>query len=111
MFHKNIRLPGVYIFNSNSSTTKGMQGAPIFSNMSNMNIIRMDETDEKVLVFPKYKVIFYPNINYGVGTGATTVDNTSGTKCLYQNGSNNASSCKVYYDNTEIAEVFSTTGN
>ena len=109
MFHQNIRLPGVYIFNSNSSSGRGMQGAPIFSNMSNMNIIRMDETDEKVLVFPKYKVIFYPNTDY-LGTG-TTVDNTSGTKCLYQNGSNNASSCKVYYDNTEIAEVFSTTGN
>jgi hypothetical protein len=109
MFHQNIRLPGVYIFNSNSTTGRGMQGAPIFSNMSNMNIIRMDETAEKVLLFPKYKVIFYPNIDYG-GIG-TQVDNTSGTKCLYTTGLNTASSCKIYYNETEITDVFSLTGN
>ena len=106
MFHQNIRLPGVYVQNSNNSTDKGMQGAPIFCTMTDMNINRMLETNEKVLVFPKYKVIFYQNT--GFSGSSQTHDNTTGTKCIYQISSNIGSSCKVYYDNVEIANCFST---
>ena len=105
MFHQNIRLSGVYIFNDNASLSRGMQGAPIYSTMT-MNILGMNNANNRVLVFPKYKVIFYDSGN----TIATTHDNTSGTKCLFAGSSNNASSCKVYYDNVEITNVFSTTG-
>lgn len=107
MFHKNIRLPGVYIFN-NIATGAGMQGAPIFSTMTNMNIIGMNDASEKVLVFPKYKVIFY--LDSGFLNTSLTIDNTSVTKCMYLDGLNNATSCRVYYDGAEIVDVFSTTG-
>ena len=112
MFHQNIRLPGVYIFNSNSenfSPTRGLQGAPIYSTMTNMSIIGLNDTSEMALVLPKYKVEFFPNTDFA-GT-VVTVDNTSGPKCVYSAGLNGASSCKVYYDNVEINNVFSTTGN
>lgn len=111
MFHQNIRLPGVYIFNSsdNFSPTRGLQGAPIYSTMTNMSIIGLNDTSEMALVLPKYKVEFFPNTGFD-GT-AVTINNTSGTKCFYSAGLNGASSCKVYYDNVEIDNVFSTTGN
>jgi hypothetical protein len=113
MFHQNIRVPGVYIFNNNADLANGMQSAPIFCTMSNMTIIAMNDDSEKALVFPKYKVIFYADINFGSSTH--TLDNTNGTKCIittYQNGAlNGASSCRVYYENVEIDNVFSTTGN
>jgi hypothetical protein len=109
MFHQNIRVPGVYIFNNNADLANGMQSAPIFCTMSNMTIIGMNDASEKALVFPKYKVIF----NDGAGV-THTLDNTTGTKCIittYQNGAlNGASSCQVYYENVEIPNVFSTTG-
>ena len=114
MFHQNIRLPGVYIFNSNSedfTPTRGLQGVPIYSTMTNMSIIGLNNTSEMALVLPKYKVIFYIDTGFvGTGSNTVTVDNTSGTKCLYSAGLNGASSCRVYYDNTEIDNVFSTTG-
>jgi hypothetical protein len=69
--------------------------------MSNMNIIGAKEASEKVLVFPKYKIVF---------DGTTTVDNTTGTKCSYGTGLNTATSCSVYYDNVVIPEIFSTSG-
>jgi hypothetical protein len=108
MFHQNIRVPGVYIFNNTG--TNGMQSAPIFCTMSNMTILGMNDASEKALVFPKYKVIFSdgPNNTY-------TIDN-SGTKCIFtqfaatNNIMNGASSCQVYYENVEITNIFSTTG-
>ena len=112
MFHQNIRLPGVYIFNGNASANKGMQGAPIFCSMPSLSIIGMNDTSDKVLVFPKYKVIFYYNSDYQGGI-ITTHDNTNGTKCLYQTvltNANNASSCEVFYDGIKIENCFSTTG-
>ncbi len=108
MFHENIRLPGVYIFNANSTNNKGMQACPIYSTMSAMSILAINDSNNKVLVFPKYKIIFYANSAFG-GT-ATTHDNTSGTKCIFQSTSNTASSCRVYYNNVEIDDCFSTTG-
>jgi hypothetical protein len=109
MFHKNIRLPGVYIFNSESSLlTIGLQSSPIYCTMSSMSIIGLNDASEKVLVFPKYKVIFY--VDSGFNGTATTHDNTNGTKCIYETSSNNASSCRVYYENVEIPNCFSTTG-
>ena len=108
MFHQNIRLPGVYVF-TYIANSYGMQGAPIFCTMSNLSILGMNDSCEKTLVFPKFKVIFYSDINFV--TNATTVDNTNGTKCIYGTGLNSASSCKVYYDNVEISNVFSTSGN
>ena len=107
MFHQNIRLPGVYIYNGNLQDDKGMQGAPIYCTMSNFNFIRMNDTNNKVLVFPKYKVIFYDG---SLDTTSTEHNNTNGTKCIFQTSSNNASSCRVYYDNVEIPNCFSTTG-
>jgi hypothetical protein len=104
MFHRNIRLPGVYIFNNNSGA-QGMQSAPIFSTMSDMSILGMNNADDYVLVFPKYKVIFDP------GAGEKIIDNTTGTKCKYEAGSNGASSCQVFYNNEEIVNVFSITGS
>ena len=79
---------------------------------------------------PGYKIILYVNqafasnyvaINNTTGrtiivgksnhTGTIlTVDNTNGTKCKYVAGLNDATSCRVYYDNVEIPEIFSTTG-
>ena len=113
MFHQNIRLPGVYIFNSNNGLNAGIQGAPIYCTMTLMSIVGMNDADNKVLVFPKYKVIFYIGSNFvGTGTGNTiTIDNTTGTKCTYATALNESSSCRVYYDNVEIDNVFSTTGN
>ena len=108
MFHQNIRLPGVYVFNDGSNT-QGMQGAPIFCTMTNMTILGMNDASDKALVFPKYKVIFYDAVDF-TGT-VTTIDNTNGTKCIYGSGTNFVSSCKVYYDGTEIPEIFSTDGN
>lgn len=109
MFHQNIRVPGVYIFNNNNDQANGMQSAPIFCTMSNMTILGMNDASEKVMVFPKYKVIFNDGQN-----NLHTLDNTNGTKCMlttYQNGAlNGASSCQVYYENVEIPNVFSTTG-
>jgi hypothetical protein len=110
MFHQNIRVPGVYIFNNNAGGNgNGMQGAPIFCTMSNMNIIGMNDASERALVFPKYKIIF----NDGAGV-THTIDNTNGTKCIYtgytNTAMNGASSCQVYYENVEIPNVFSTTG-
>jgi hypothetical protein len=107
MFHQNIRLPGVYIFN-NTSGGEGMQSAPIFCTMSILSIIGANDASEKVLVFPKFKVIFY--LNSGFNGTNLTVDNTNGTKCKYVAGLNEATSCRVYYDNVEIPEIFSTTG-
>ena len=108
MFHQNIRVPGVYIINSSSAN--GLQGAPIFCTMSDMTIIGMNDCSERALVFPKYKVIF----NNGEGT-THTIDNTNGTKCIYTQYTNaameGASSCQVYYENVEIPNVFSTSGN
>ena len=108
MFHKNIRLPGVYIFNSNASFTYGLQSAPIYCSMTSMSIIGLNDASEKVLVFPKYKVIFY--VDSGFNGTATTHDNTNGTKCIYVASSNNASSCEVFYDGIKIDNCFSTTG-
>jgi hypothetical protein len=108
MFHQNIRVPGVYIFNNNNSQANGMQSAPIFCTMSDMSVLGMNQSSERALVFPKYKVIFYANTNFGGTT--RTIDN-SGTKCIYENNAlNGAMSCAVYYENVEIANVFSTTG-
>ncbi len=111
MFHQNIRLPGVYIYNSNSADNRGMQGAPIYCTMSEFNFIRMNDTTDKVLVFPKYRVIFYRDGNFD----GTSYDhnNTNGTKCIYQTvltNAENGSSCRVYYDGVEIPNCFSTTG-
>lgn len=109
MFHQNIRVPGVYIFNNTSPN--GMQSAPIFCTMSNMTIIAMNDASEKALVFPKYKIIF----NDGADN-TYTIDNTNGTKCIFtQFAATNAvmsgaSSCQVYYENVEIPDIFSTTG-
>jgi hypothetical protein len=108
MFHQNIRLPGVYIYNTDSATGRGLQGAPIYCTMPDLTIIAMNDTSEKVLVFPKYKVIFYVD---GLDSASTVHDNTNGTKCIYQTSSNNATSCRVYYDGVEIPNCFSTTGN
>ena len=113
MFHQNIRLPGVYMFN-NTSNTGGMQGAPIFCTMgADLSYLGMNDASDKVLVFPKYKVIFYPD---AMDVSPTIIDN-SGTKCIYQagplsgSGAGNASACRVYYNGEEILNVFSTTGN
>ena len=111
MFHRNIRLPGVYMFNNTTGATPGMQGAPIFSTMDNLGILGMNDASDKVLVFPKYRVYFYQSINFG-GTSLDISNN--GTKCIYKDvilSSGIASSCKGYYDNEEILNVFSTTGN
>jgi hypothetical protein len=109
MFHQNIRVPGVYIFNNNTSQSNGMQSAPIFCTMSDMSILGMNGASERALVFPKYKVIFYANTNFGGTT--RTIDNKDGTKCIYENNAlNGALSCAVYYDNVEIANILSTTG-
>jgi hypothetical protein len=107
MFHQNIRLPGVYIFNARADPADGMQSAPIFCTMSTLQIIGANDASEKVLVFPKFKVIFYDGSFTGTNV---TVDNTTGTKYKYVAGLNQASSCKVYYDNVEIPNIFSTTG-
>ena len=111
MFHQNIRLPGVYFFNSNASTNKGMQGAPVFCTMDNdvsLQALGMNDADENVLVFPKYKILIYTGAL--TATPNLTIDNTNGTKCIYQAGTNGASTCRVYYDNVEIENCFSTTG-
>lgn len=96
MFHQNIRLPGVYIFNARANPVDGMQSAPVFCSM-NLSVIGANDAAEKVLVFPKFKVIF---------DGTTTIDNTTGTKCKYVAGLNTASTCNVYYDNVEIENIF-----
>ena len=109
MFHRNIRLPGVYIFNNTAGATPGMQGAPIFSTMASTSILGINDAEEKVLVFPKYRVIFYPG---ALDTAtAKDIDNTTGTKWKYETSGGGASSCRVYYNNVEINEVFSATGN
>jgi hypothetical protein len=107
MFHQNIRLPGIYIFNS-IANTRGLQGAPIYSSMPDVRVIGMNDSDNAVLVYPKYKIILYTNINYG-GT-SLTIDNTNGLKHIFTTGLNAATSWRVYYDNIEIEYCFSDTG-
>ncbi len=112
MFHQNIRLPGIYIFNSNSGNNRGMQGAPIYCTMDNdiyLGHLGMNDADDYVLVYPKYKIILYQD---GIDTTPNmTIDNTNGTKCIYTAGLNAASTCRVYYEGVEIKPCISYTGN
>lgn len=107
MFHQNIRLPGIYIFNS-IANTRGLQGAPIYCSMPNVSVVGMNDTDNAVLVYPKYKIILYTDINYV--TPSKTIENTNGFKHIFTTGLNAASSWRVYYDNVEIEYCFSATG-
>jgi hypothetical protein len=112
MYYNNLLLPGVYFYNSNNSTNYGMQGAPIFCslyNTPNLADIGCNDTDEKVLVFPGFKIELWTSAP--TGTPNLTIDNTNGTTYLYKTGTNGASTCKIYYNNQIIENCMSTTGN
>lgn len=111
-YYKNgLMLPGVYFLNPNYGATNnnsGMQGAPIFGSLSDFRTLRIDQTGEKIIVMPGFKLEIWGDFNYN-GT-AKTIDNTNGTKIIYGDGLRNGSSCKIYYLNTEITNVYSSTG-
>lgn len=112
-YYNNLLLPGVYFYNSNNSDNTGMQGAPIFCSLYNnisLATIGCNDADEKVLVFPGFKIELWTGGDASI-TPTLTIDNTNGTTYLYKAGANGASVCKIYYKNVIIENCMSTTGN
>ena len=90
--------PGAYVFRDayNSGST-GM--IPIYTSIPNFTDI-MDDKVSAVLVLPGFKIIMYENNSYA-GT-PTMIDNSGGNDVLSHNGTNSASSCRLYYNNSQI---------
>ena len=108
--------PGAYMMNRfNTGMTTDF---PIYSNLSNYSTYDINERDDYYLVLPKFKLVVYTGINYNSGTTtetSITFDN-SGTKIkMYQMyqlsptiSPNTGSSCKLYYNDIEIQQVYAT---
>ena len=81
---------------------------PIFSSMSDFGTLGINDRDDKWIVLPGYKLIIYTDGNY-TGT-ACTFDNSNFTTVLIgtPNVTKNASSCKLYFGGTEIANNYAT---
>lgn len=95
--------PGAYVFRDayNSGST-GM--IPIYTSIPDFTANGltdiMNDKDDTVLVLPGFSLTMYQDTSYGGTT--TMIDNTQGTDVLYHNGTNSVSSCKLFYNNSQI---------
>ena len=79
---------------------------PIFSSVADYRDYFMNDTDDGYLVMPGFKITVYKDF---YSNTTNTYDNTSGTTIKYFAclNVNNGTSCKLYYNNTEVPEVMS----
>ena len=108
--------PGAYMINgildrdfasSGGDPTQMNAIFPIFSSIPNFYVYVIENIDDYYLVLPGFKLVIYTDQN--CVTIGNTFDNTGTTITMYERTvHNNGYSCKLYYDNTEIENVYDT---
>lgn len=112
-------LPGAYMINYGTgygATNNVVIGFPIYGSIySYASFFQSGSSDDWYMVLPGYKLVVYTQVGYG-GT-SYTLDNTSGTTIteyptnVTGRSSNTGNSCKLYYDNIELSNVYDPSGN
>jgi hypothetical protein len=100
-------IAGAYLLNANTSTNNFLISLPVFSSIADLGKMGFANVDDIFWVLPGYKLEGYDAVNYG--TLRFTMDNTTGTKIMYQDpnyGNNLIRSIKLYLNNTILNEIY-----
>lgn len=98
--------PGAYIINKNNATSGG--SFPIYKSTPDLGAtgsIRVNNTNDYLLVMPGYRVTIYVDANYA--STSQVFNNTDSSSILHSKQTsatwmNKISSIKLFYGNTEI---------
>ena len=110
--------PGAYYANTGQLVSGGNCSAlfPIYENIANYSTpYNSDNADNYYLVLPGFKLVVYSDPNYVSSNSSyrtTTYDNTSGSQIktfVIGTPTDQGSSCKLYYNGTELNYVYDTT--
>jgi hypothetical protein len=99
-------IPGAYLVNAVTASENNLYQLPIFGSVSNLISMGFRNLDNIYYIMPGYKIEIYDSINYISSLG--TIDNTNGTKILYQNAptGDSADSIKMFYKGVEIQNKY-----
>lgn len=108
--------PGAYFMNSGTlqgSYSNGIVGYPIYGSIYNYTFsFYSGNTDDYYAVLPGFKLVVYTTTGYSGNT--TTFDNTYGTiikiYTLSSSYLNTGNSCKLYYKNSELSNIYDPSG-
>ena len=97
---------GIGALISNSGANKNASYSRfVFFSMSNYGSFGINDMDDGYMIMPGYRVQVFTNVNFS-GASAN-LDNTNGVRPKFfklRNRVNQTSSCRLFYDNSEVTE-------